>query len=345
MNEIYKAISGLALAAISLSPATAKAESVNIYSYRQPDLIKPLLDTFTKETGIETRVQFLNKGMVERLEAEGRNSPADVILTTDIGRLSQFPEHDLVENLNNETINSNIPASFRDPEGGWFGLTMRGRVVYASVDRVNTDAITYEELADPVWKGRICTRSGQHSYNVALFASMIAHHGTEFTENWLSGVKANLARKPSGNDREQARGIYSGECDIGIGNTYYVGLMINNEKEPEQKEWAKSIKVLFPNSQNRGTHVNISGMALAKHAPNRDAAIKLMEFLSSSKAQEIYASQVYEYPVIEGGKLSETVAGFGKLNPDQLSLEKISQLRKEASRLVDKTGYDDGPQS
>ncbi len=329
---------------LSTSAAIA-ADQVNIYSYRQPDLIAPLLDAFTKETGIKTQVQFLKKGMVEKLKAEGANSPADVILTVDIGRLSSINNEGLTQPVSNDTINGNIPANYRDPSGNWFGLTTRGRVVYASKDRVSQDKITYEELADPKWKGKICTRSGQHAYNVALIASMIANKGAEFTENWLTGVKENLARVPDGNDRAQAKGIFSGECDLGIGNTYYVGLMQNNKKNPEQKEWAKSIKVLFPNSEDRGTHVNLSGMALAKHAPHKEAAIKLMEFLSSGKAQEIYAEQVYEYPVKPGTNPSATVAGFGQIKPDTLSLDEIAKLRKQASQLVDKVGYDDGPSS
>ena len=333
------------LAFATAVPAIASAETVNIYSYRQPDLVAPLLAEFTKQTGIETQVQFLKKGMVEKLKAEGVNSPADVILTVDIGRLSGITGEGLTQPVNNETINSNIPANYRDPAGSWFGLTTRGRVVYASKDRVAQDAITYEELADPKWKGRICTRSGQHAYNIALIASMIANKGAEFTETWLTGVKENLARKPDGNDRAQAKGIFSGECDLGIGNTYYVGLMQNNAKDPEQKDWAASMKVLFPNTEDRGTHVNVSGMALAKHAPNKEAALKLMEFLSSGTAQELYAEVVYEYPVKPGTKPSDTVAGFGEIIPDTLSLDAIAKLRKEASRLVDKVGYDDGPSS
>lgn len=328
-----------------VSPSLAAAETVNIYSYRQPDLVEPLFSEFTKQTGIKTKVQFLKKGMIEKLKAEGANSPADIILTTDIGRLSGITSEGLAQPVTNDTINGNIPASYRDPSGAWFGLTTRGRVVYASKDRVAQDTITYEELADPKWKGRICTRSGQHSYNIALIASMIANKGKEYTEKWLTAVKNNLARVPDGNDRAQAKGIFSGECDLGIGNTYYVGLMQNNEKDPEQKEWAKSMKVLFPNSGDRGTHVNLSGMALAKHSPNREAAIKLMEFLSSGTAQELYAEVVYEYPVKPGTQPSATVAAFGEMKPDTLSLDEIAKLRKEASKLVDKVGYDDGPSS
>ena len=343
MNSIFKALLGAT--ALSTFASTAFAETVNIYSYRQPDLIKPLLDVFTKETGIKTEVQFLKKGMIEKLEAEGVNSPADVILTVDIGRLSGIVSKGLSQPVTSEAINSNIPENFRGKAGDWFGLTIRGRVVYASKERVAQNDLTYEDLASPEWKGRICTRSGQHAYNVALFASMIANKGEEYTEKWLGDVKNNLARKPDGNDRAQAKAIFSGECDLGIGNTYYMGLMQNNEKNPEQKEWAKSIKVIFPNSNDRGTHVNVSGMALAKHSPNKESAIKLMEFLASGTAQEIYAEQVYEYPVKPGAKPSATVAGFGDIKPDTLGLDAIAKLRKAASQLVDKVGYDNGPQS
>lgn len=321
------------------------AEEVNIYSYRQPQLIEPLLDSFTAETGIKTNVLFLDKGLVERIKAEGTNSPVDLILTVDIGRLSQAKTEDVTQPVVDQAVNGNIPTEFRDPDGHWFGLTTRGRVVYASKDRVEQDEITYEELADPKWKGRICTRSGQHSYNLALFASLIAHHGEEATEKWLAGLKDNLARKPNGNDRAQAKGIFSGECDIGLGNTYYVGLMMTNEKEPEQKEWAKALKVLFPNGGDRGTHVNISGMALAKHAPNKENAIRLMEFLASAEGQEIYAERVFEYPVKPGAKISEIVESFGEINPDKLGLDEIAKNRKAASILVDKVGYDEGPGS
>lgn len=343
MRTILKIL--ISATTLSTLSSVALAGTVNIYSNRQPDLIQPLLEEFTKQTGIEAKVQFFKQGMVEKLQAEGVNSPADVILTIDIGRLTEVAEKGLTQKVSNEKINSNIPKSFRSEDGSWFGLTMRGRVIFASKDRVDQNELTYEDLAKPEWKGRICTRSGQHEYNVALFASMIANKGDEFTEKWLSDVKNNLARKPDGNDRAQAKAIFAGECDIGIGNTYYVGLMQNNEKEPEQKEWANSIKVIFPNTNDRGTHINVSGMALAKHAPNKDTAIQFMEFLASDIAQEIYAEKVFEYPVKPGAKISATVASFGEIKPDSLSLDTIAKYRKAASQLVDKVGYDNGPQS
>ncbi|WP_244616156.1 Fe(3+) ABC transporter substrate-binding protein [Rhizobium sp. RU20A] len=325
------------------APAFADGE-INIYSYRQPDLIQPLLDAFTKDTGIKTNVLFLDKGLVERLQAEGANSPADVILTVDISRLTEAKDAGVTQPVvGDAVIEKDIPAAYRDPEGNWFGLTTRGRVVYASKERVGQNEITYEELADPKWKGKICTRDGQHSYNIGLIASMIAHHGEAETEKWLTGLKNNLARKPDGGDRDQAKAIFAGECDIALGNSYYVGLMMTNEKEPEQKDWAGAIKVLFPNTADRGTHVNVSGMALAKNAPNKDNALKFMEFLASGEAQKIYAEQVFEYPVMPGAEPSEIVKSFGQIKPDALPLSEIAANRKKASELVDKVGYNDGP--
>jgi iron(III) transport system substrate-binding protein len=333
------------LSAVTAGSSAARANGeVNIYSYRQPELIKPLLDAFTKETGITTNVLFLDKGLVERIRAEGANSPADVILTIDIARLSEAKDGGVVQPVKgNATIDKDIPSAFRDPDGEWFGLTTRGRVVYASKERVAENAITYEELADPKWKGKICIRDGQHAYNLALFASMVAHHGADYTEKWLTGFKNNLARKPDGNDRSQAKSILAGECDISLGNTYYVGLMMTNDKEPEQKEWANAIKILFPNAADRGTHVNISGMALAKNAPNKQNAVKLMEFLASGEAQKIYAEEVFEYPVMPGAEPSDIVKSFGTLKPDSLPLTDIAKNRKMASELVDKVGFNDGP--
>lgn len=323
-------------------PALADGE-VNIYSYRQPELMKPVLDEFTKETGIKTNVLFLDKGLVERMTAEGENSPADVILTVDVTRLTEAKNGGVTQPVNDEIINKDIPANYRDPDGNWFGLTTRGRVIFASKDRVQQDSITYEELADPKWKGKICMRDAQHAYNVGLVSSMIANKGAEFTEKWLTGLKANLVSKPNGNDRSQAKAVMSGECDLGIAYTYYLGVMKTNEKEPEQKEWAAAVKVLFPNAADRGTHVNISGMAMAKNAPNKDNALKLMQFLSGENAQKIYAEQVFEYPVLPGAEPSEVVKSFGTINPDKLPLIEIANNWKAASEMIDKVGLNDGP--
>ncbi len=337
----------LALFPVIASPSVhaADAGEVNVYSYRQPYLIDPLLKEFTDETGVKVNVIYAQKGLIERIEAEGQNSPADVLLTVDIGNLSQAVSSGIAQPVKSDALEAAIPPAYRAADGQWVGLTKRARVVYASKDRVKQDAITYEELSDPKWKGKICTRSGQHQYNVALIASMIAHHGEEWTEEWLKGVKANLARKPAGNDRLQVKGVYAGECDIALGNTYYMGAMMTDEKEPEQKQWADSVRILFPNTADRGTHVNVSGAVVAKNAPNRDNAVKLLEFLASDKGQKMYAEGNYEYPVKDGVPWSEIVEAWGTFKADPIQLDEVAKLRKKASELVDKVGFDDGPSS
>ncbi|MBC8020830.1 MAG: Fe(3+) ABC transporter substrate-binding protein [Methyloceanibacter sp.] len=340
----------LAPALLSLVLAASQAEAagpgeVNIYSYRQPYLIEPLLKEFTLETGIKVNVIFAEKGLIERIQAEGRNSPADVLLTVDIGNLTQATASGIAQPIRSAALDAAIPQAYRAEDGQWFGLTRRARVVYASKERVKQESITYEELADRKWRGKICIRSGQHGYNVALIASMIAHHGEAWTEQWLKGVKANLARKPAGDDRLQVKGVYSGECDIAIGNTYYMGVMLKNDKAPEQKAWADSVNILFPNSDERGTHVNVSGAVVAKHAPHKDNAVKLVEFLASDRGQELYADVNNEYPVKEGVPWSPLVKSWGDFKPDPISLNDIAALRKKASELVDKVGFDEGPSS
>ncbi len=323
------------------SPASADGV-VNIYSYREPKLIEPMLSAFTAKTGIKTNVVFANNGLIERMTAEARNSPADILLTNEFGLLVQAQGAGVTAPVPFESVTSRVPAEFRDPAGHWIGLTRRARIVYASKERVSQNEITYEELADPKWKGKICSRSGQHTYNVSLVAAMIANIGPEKAETWLSGVKANLARKPAGGDREQVRDVQAGLCDLAIGNTYYMVAML---KTPEQKPWADAVKLLFPNAKDRGTHVNITGMALAAHAPNIDNARALMEFLVSDEAQKLYAEANGEYPVVPGIKASDVVESWGPLKPDPLPLAKIGELRKKASELIDKVHFDQGPNS
>ncbi|MDX2258720.1 MAG: Fe(3+) ABC transporter substrate-binding protein [Hyphomicrobiaceae bacterium] len=325
----------------AIVPAIA-AEEVNVYSYREPGLMEPLFKAFTDKTGIKVNVVFAKDGLTERLAAEGANSPADVLLTVDIARLTEAEEKGVTQPVQSDAINADIPAAYRDPQGHWIGLSQRARVVYASRERVKQDSITYAELADPKWKGKICSRSGQHAYNVGLLASIIAHEGPAKAEAWAKGVKDNLARKPAGGDRDQVKSIFAGECDIAIGNTYYMGAMETSDK-PEQQEWAKSVKLLFPNAGDRGTHVNISGAVLTKHAPHKAAGIKLIEFLASGDAQRIYAEAVSEYPLKDGVAVSSRVASWGKLVPDKILLEDVAKFRKQASEIMDKVGFDAGP--
>ncbi len=325
------AAAGLAVVAA----ASAHAEEVNVYSYRQPFLVEPLFKAFTDKTGIEVNVIFAKKGLIERLKNEGAASPADLIFTVDIGRLHDAVKAGIVEPVKTDTLAANVPASLRDPDGNWYGLTTRARIFFVSRDRVPEGGIaTYEQLVDPEWKGRICTRSGKHVYSVALLASMIAHHGKEKAEAWLAGLKANLARRPQGNDRAQVKAVHAGECDVSIGNHYYYRNMLD---DPKQKPWADSVRVVFPNQDGRGAHVNISGASLVKGAPNRANAIALLEFLSSKKAQGIYASMNGEYPVSADIADPEQLGAF---KADTLALSRVAKLREEAGRMADRVDYD-----
>ena len=331
-----------AVAGLTVALGASAAEQVNIYSYRQPFLIEPVLDKFTEETGIETKVVYASKGLNERLQREGRNSPADLVLTSNTSNLMELVDKGLTQPVESEALEKNIPAQFRDENGNWFGLTTRARLIYASKDRVKPGEITrYEELADPKWKGRICTRSGKHPYTLSLVASMIAHHGEAETKQWLQGVKANLARKPQGNDRAQVKAISEGECDLSLGNSYYFGNMITNTEQPEQVDWAKSVNLVFPNQQDRGTHMFISGAALTKYAPNRANAVKLLEFLSGEQAQYLYAEKNFEFPVRPGIERSELIREYmGEFKEDDLSITEIASHVPAASRLVDEVQFD-----
>lgn len=334
-------------ALLSTSPASA-SEEVNLYSYRQPFLIEPLLKSFTDDTGIKVNVVFAKKGMLEKIQAAGSNNPADAVLTVDIGRLYGLKQAGVLEPVKSDVLDANIPAHLRDPEGLWVGLTQRSRIALVSKDRVKPGELTsYEDLADPKFRGRICVRSGKHSYNIALIASMLAHHGQEKTKTWLEGVKANLARKPQGNDRAQAKAIYEGVCDIAIANTYYMGKMQTNEKKPEQKKWAEAIRVTFLNqdASDRGAHMNVSGAGVLKGAKHKASAIKLVEWLSSDKAQKIYAEDNFEYPANPKIAVSDIVKSWGDFKTDKLSMEDIATRREAATKLVDEVNFNEGPTS
>jgi iron(III) transport system substrate-binding protein len=332
-------VGALAIAALVGTGAPALAQGVvNVYTNREPGLYSATLDEFTKATGIKVNALFSEQGLAERIKAEGENSPADVLITVDIGRLQEAVELGIVQPVRSEGLVANIPAQYRDPDGRWFALSLRARTVYASKERVKQDAITYEELADPKWKGKICTRSGQHQYNIALIAAMIIKRGEAKTEEWLRGLKANLAKRPSGGDRDVAKDIAAGVCDIGLGNQYYIGLMANGS--PEQKKWVEAVKVILPKFENGGTHVNVSGAVVAKNAPNRDNAIKLLEFMTGNDAQRVFADVNFEYPVRPGVPVNKLVASFGALHADAMSVAEIATARTKASELVDKVGFD-----
>jgi len=314
------------------------ASEVNIYSYRQPFLIEPLTTAFTDKTGIKVNIVYLRKGMIERMKAEGKRSPADVVLTVDISRLSALVEAGLTQQVVSQILSTNVPEKYRDPAGHWFGLTTRARIIYVSKERVRTGEIkSYEDLADPKWRGKVCTRSGLNAYNLALTSAIIHHHGEDYAKKWLDGFKQNLARKPQGNDRAQVKAIWAGECDLSIGNTYYMGKML---KDPEQADWAKSVNIVFPTFEGGGTHVNVSGIGMAKFSPNKDNALALMEFLSSGEAQEIYATANFEYPIAPGTKVDDLVKSWGSFNADTVNLMTIAKLRKKALKLTEIVDFD-----
>jgi iron(III) transport system substrate-binding protein len=337
-----RALLSAAACAVAVA-ATAEAAEVNIYSYRQEFLIRPFLDRFTEETGIKVNVVFAETGMAERLKAEGMNSPADLVLTVDIARLDELTEAGVLQPVTTSTLTANVPESYRHPEGLWYGLTKRARLIFASKERVPEGTITtYEELADPKWRGKICMRSAKHVYNRALLAAMIAAHGEEKAKQWAAGLKDNQARKPQGSDRSQVKAVMEGACDLALGNNYYYGLMKFNDEQPEQKEWAASVYPIFPNQDGRGTHVNISGVGLTKASKNRDAAIRLMEFLSGDEAQRMYAAQNFEYPVKVGVPWNEEVASWsgGAFKTDSVSLQKIAELSPVAVKIFNEVGFE-----
>ena len=324
---------------LQVGALAAGAEELNLYTTREPKLVEPLLEAFTAETGIDVNTIFLKDGMPERVEQEGEASPADVLMTVDIGNLVDLVDRGLTQPVDSAVLSEAIPENLRDKDGNWFALSLRARALYAAKE-LDLTSFKYEDLSNPEWKGKVCIRSGQHPYNIALTAAYITHHGAEETKAWLEGVKANLARTAGGGDRDVARDIMGGICDIGIANTYYVGLMRSGAGGPDQEKWAEAIKLILPTFDNGGTQVNVSGAAVAKYAPNRDGAVKLLEFLVSDEAQKIYAHANFEYPVKAGVPVNELVGEFGALNIDATDLTEIARERKTASELTDEVGFD-----
>lgn len=325
--------------ALSLGAASVQAaDVVNIYTTREPGLLKPILEAFEKDTGIKAETVFVKDGLAERVESEGDKSPADVLMVVDISQLTNLVERGLTQPTDSKVLTEVIPEQYRDPNNHWFALSLRYRVLYARKD-MPLDSFNYEDLADPKYKGRVCIRSGKHPYNATLFGAMIAHNGVEETEAFLKGVKANLARKATGGDRNVARDILGGICDLGFANSYYVGKMY---ADPKQKEWTEAIKVIKPTfKKTGGTHANISGAAVAKYAPNKDNAVKLLEYLVGPTAQEMYAKVNYEHPIRAGVAPDPIIAEFGEFKADTLPLIEVPKHRKTATEIVEKIGFDD----
>ncbi|MGM0476932.1 MAG: Fe(3+) ABC transporter substrate-binding protein [Pseudomonadota bacterium] len=312
---------------------------MNLYSARKEALIKPLLDRFTEESGIEVNLLTAKAGaLLSRLENEGRNTPADVLITVDAGNLHQAKEADVLQSLESEKLDSAIPETYRDPDGHWYGLSQRARVIFTHRDRVDEGAIeTYADLADPEWEGRICIRSSENIYNQSLVASLIAHEGEDTTEEWANDLVNNMARSPQGGDRDQLRAVASGECDVAVANTYYYGAMLNGSED--DREVAESLRLVWPNQEGRGAHVNISGAGMVAASDKDDAVREFIEFLVREDSQEWYAEVNNEHPVRPGVPMSDTLAEWGDFKADDLSLATLGELNADAVRLMDRAGW------
>ncbi len=335
------ALSIAIVASTLLAPVvTYAADEVNLYSARKEKLIKPLLDTFTKETGVKVNLVTAKAGpLLKRLKTEGLNSPADLLITTDAGRLHKANEAGVLQVTESDVLNKAVPASFRDPKGVWYGLSLRARPIFYVKDKVKPEELsTYEALADDKWKNRICIRSSSNIYNQSLVASMISNNGAEKTQLWANKFVTNLARKPKGGDRDQIKAAAAGECDIAIANTYYYGNMIHG-KDKKQNKAAEAVAIFWPNQADRGAHVNISGIAMTKASKNKANAQKLMEFLVNEESQNWYAQVNYEYPVISSGDWSDTLKNWGEFKADSINLATLGELNKDASQLMDKAKW------
>ena len=317
------------------------AKEINIYSHRQPFLINPFLELFTQETGIKTNVVYSKKGLAQRLKAEGENSPADVILTVDIGRLYVYDDLDLLAPIDSKKLKNNIPNYLRSPDNTWFGLSKRARVIVVHNEKIAEGEITrIEDLANPKWKGKICSRPGSHVYNRGIMASVLAALGEEEAEKWAKAMVANFAKRPQGNDRAQVKAIYEGECEIALINNYYFGKLKFSE-DPEQRKWADSVRLVFPNQAegDRGAHVNISGGGIAKFSKNKEEAQKLLEFLTSEKAQKLYGEINFEYPANLKIEPGDELKSWGSFREDTLPIIKIAELAPEAQKIIDRVGW------
>ncbi|SNY57094.1 iron(III) transport system substrate-binding protein [Arsukibacterium tuosuense] len=327
-----------ALSSALFSTATVFASEVNIYSARQEELIKPLLDNFSRDTGIKVNlITGKPDELISRLASEGRNSPADLLISTDVGRLYRAKTQGVLQSIESEALTSAIPEQLRDPAGQWYGLTMRARPIMYVPGKVKPEELsTYADLADPKWRGRICIRSSDNIYNQSMVAGLIAHEGAAAAEQWVKGLVANFARPPRGGDRDQISAAANGVCDIAIANTYYLGGMLASA---EQRATAEQVKVFWPDQDGNGAHVNISGAGVAAYAPNKVNAVRLLEYMVSEQAQQWYAEANHEYPVVAGVQASDLLQNMGEFKADKLNLDKLGELNGEAIRVMDRAGW------
>jgi iron(III) transport system substrate-binding protein len=325
------------LAAIAAFPAVA--DEVNIYSSRHYDTDEQLYSDFTEATGITiNRIEGTPEEMIARMQAEGANSPADIFLTVDAGRIWLADKDDLLQPVTSEVLNERIPAHLRHPDGHWFGFSQRARIIFYAKDRVAEPPQTYQELADPKWQGKVCIRSSSNVYNLSLMSAMIAHEGEEGAKEWASGLLANLARPPEGGDTDQLKGLISGACDIAVANTYYFARGLATEVDG-LSEGIDNIGWVFPNQETTGAHVNIAAAGLAAHAPHPDAAIAFLEYLATPEAQAYFANQNFEYPAVADAAIGEVPASLGEFKADDLNLSVLGENQPAAQRIFNEVGF------
>ena len=310
------------------------SDDVVVYSARNEQLIKPLFDAYTKETGVTVKFVTGKAGsLMQRLKSEGKNTPADILLTVDAGNLWQAANQGLLQSIGSPVLDKNIPTHLRDPEQQWFGLSIRARtIVYNTKKLSDADLSSYEDLADPKWKGKLCLRTSKKVYNQSLVAMMIEEHGQQHSEEIVKGWVANLATKPFSSDTKMMQAVAAGQCEVGIGNTYYFGRL-------QEKDSTIPLKLFWPNQQGSGVHINISGAGVTKHAGNVSGAVALLEWLSAGKAQQQFAGTNHEYPANPEVKPSAQVESWGEFKGNQINVAKAGELQVEAVKLMDRAGY------
>jgi iron(III) transport system substrate-binding protein len=332
------AVTGIAL--LAGAGGQAAAQELNIYSSRHYQTDEALYSTFTEQTGIRiNRIEDKEDPLIARLKAEGVNSPADVLITVDVGRLWRADQEGLFQPINSKVLEERIPENLRHPDGHWFGFSTRARVIFYNKDMVDPAEIsTYEDLADPKWNDMICIRSSSNIYNLSLLASLVAHHGEEKAQEWAEGVVANFARDPQGGDTDQIRAVGTGECGLAVANTYYFVRLLQSD-DPADKEVVENVGVIFPNQDGRGTHVNISGAGVLKNAPHKEAAVKFLEYLASDEAQRYFAHGNNEYPVVEGVTESDALSTLGDFKADEINVSLYGENQPLAQKIFDRAGW------
>jgi iron(III) transport system substrate-binding protein len=341
MLKQLKPLAAALFAALLIPAALAQDKVLNLYSSRHYETDEALYSNFTKQTGIKiNRIEGGEDPLIERIRNEGERSPADVLITVDAGRLWRAEQLGLFQPVKSEALDRRIPAPYRHPDGLWYGFSTRARAIAYNKERVKPgDIASYEDLANPKWKGKICTRSAGHVYNLSLMSSLVNHNGEAKTEAWSKAVASNLARTPKGGDTDQLKAVAAGECDLAISNTYYYARLLRSQK-PDEKAVAEKVGMIMPNQDGRGTHVNISGAGVLKHAPNREAAIRFLEYLASDEAQNYFANGNNEWPVVATVKPNNAaLATFGQFKTDTLNLSVIGKNQPTAQKIADRSGF------